>query len=271
MRVDTGSDEGMLTETWAGPDKWREEYAFTDFRETVVGGKDKYWVVRNTDYEFPLVNTVHQMLGSNFKRVAESSRVKKIRQLKKNGLSLTCVDLDYGRSMAEQTLCFDRSNNLEVSREVHNLVLIEYSDFMPFAGKRVPRTIREWVEGRLRTEAHVEELAEVPAPETSLFVAPAGAEEWEVCDNMQPPRALNTPDPAFPASVSATFDRTELYVVIAADGTFQATAMSSSGGPAFSMAALQGVKRWRFRPAMCGDRPIRSYINVIINFRKATG
>ena len=271
MRVDTESGEGTFTETWAGPDRWHDEYAFGGVREIVVGGRSKYWILRNTDYELPSVSTVRQLLGSNFKGMAESSKLKKIRQVKKNGLSLTCVDLDYGRSMAEETLCFDNSDNLQVSKEIHQLYLIEYSDFMPFAGKLVPRTIRQFLRGQLRAEGHIEELAEVPAPEMSLFVAPTGAEEWETCDNLQPPRALNTPDPDFPAKVSTTYDQTVLYLVIEADGTFQAVPISSSGGPVFSQAALQGVKRWRFRPAMCGSRPIRSYINVIINFRKVPG
>src|SRR6185437_12093637 len=48
MRVDAEPGEGTFTETWAGLDKWREEYAFGDFREIVVGGRNKYWVLRNT-------------------------------------------------------------------------------------------------------------------------------------------------------------------------------------------------------------------------------
>jgi len=74
-------------------------------------------------------------------------------------------------------------------------------------------------------------------------------------EEVVPPQPIETPAAVAPpgATSGATVG---LLVTVGADGTVKEAAVDVSGGPDFDAAALEAVKKWRFRPALRGGVPL---------------
>lgn len=82
--------------------------------------------------------------------------------------------------------------------------------------------------------------------------------------------ALNNPKPPYPlvARRHGAQGRVVLSVQVGADGTSHEVLLKRSSGHAtLDDAALQTVRRWRFVPALRGDTPVESWVDVPILFR----
>jgi protein TonB len=54
--------------------------------------------------------------------------------------------------------------------------------------------------------------------------------------------------------------------VIAPDGSVESVEVVSSTNPMFNDAAVDAVRRWRYRPALMNGRPVRVYFSVVVDF-----
>jgi TonB family protein len=80
-----------------------------------------------------------------------------------------------------------------------------------------------------------------------------------------PPQPIETPAAVAPpgATAGATVG---LLVTVGADGTVKDAAVDVSGGPDFDAAALDAVKKWRFRPALRGGVPFAARVRIPFRF-----
>lgn len=85
---------------------------------------------------------------------------------------------------------------------------------------------------------------------------------------ISPPRVLESEQPELPPAAlgNQSEARLELIVTIDEEGTVIEVEVASSGGQALDAAAEAAVRRWRFTPAMRGDRPVRSRIRIPFRF-----
>ena len=60
--------------------------------------------------------------------------------------------------------------------------------------------------------------------------------------------------------------RVTVRAVIAPDGSVESVEVFSSTNPLFNDAAVEAVRRWRYRPALMNGRPVRVYFSVVVNF-----
>lgn len=268
MPADAGDGKYILV--WASAEQWRREITYPGYSEVAVGGKDKEWRLRNISYRPLWMQRVTSLLNGILAARSESNLVvKKVRETKLDGVPMRCAQVSISRpgggAPYESERCFDSATGL-LLRTSNKFMVEQYSDYQPFLGKQFPFRMVLSEGGRPAVEAQVEALT--PAqPEASLFVSPAGAEEWPVCPagEAQPPRADHQPDPQFPRGAMGSADVT-LYVVVGVDGRVHNPVLVGSGGPAFDQAALDAVTQWRFKPATCHGAAIPAEINVEVTF-----
>ena len=83
-------------------------------------------------------------------------------------------------------------------------------------------------------------------------------------------RYAHTPRPDYPeqARREGREGRVLLRVLIDEQGRSKSAEISeSSGSELLDMAAIEGIKRWRFRPARYGNEPVQSWVRIPIEFR----
>jgi protein TonB len=57
-----------------------------------------------------------------------------------------------------------------------------------------------------------------------------------------------------------------LEAIIAADGTVEDIRVVNSATYSLDQFAMKAVRQWRYKPAFCGDRPVRVYLTVTVTF-----
>lgn len=83
-------------------------------------------------------------------------------------------------------------------------------------------------------------------------------------------RYRNTPQPAYPENArrEGREGRVLLYVLIDEQGKSKTVEVTrSSGSAALDRAAADAVSRWRFHPALAGEKPVKTRVTIPIDFR----
>jgi TonB family protein len=92
---------------------------------------------------------------------------------------------------------------------------------------------------------------------------------YKVGGNVKAPKAVYTPDPAFPDLERGKGDATViLWLVIDERGNPRDIKVSRSAGASFDENAIAAVRRWRFKPALKDGRPVAVQVNIEINYRQ---
>lgn len=115
---------------------------------------------------------------------------------------------------------------------------------------------------RLRPAAATSRGLRGAGPDTATFQRTAGSSSAR-------PDYLRNPPPAYPEESRRRREEGTVLVKVFVSplGTPQAVSLyRSSGFPALDQAALEAVRRWRFRPATAGGAPVASYAVVPISF-----
>jgi len=74
-----------------------------------------------------------------------------------------------------------------------------------------------------------------------------------VCEYVQPPQPLTTPNPLFTPSNQGR--RVKVSFIIGTDGRVHSPLILESGGMAGDRHVLETVRNWRYRPATCNGVP----------------
>ena len=74
-----------------------------------------------------------------------------------------------------------------------------------------------------------------------------------VCQDLQPPEALTTPNPLFVATARGR--RVKVSFIIGSDGRVHSPLILESAGRSGDRDVLQAVRSWRYRPATCNGVP----------------
>ena len=100
-------------------------------------------------------------------------------------------------------------------------------------------------------------------PGDGVGVAPV-----DVTGDMVRPALLVKVEPAYPLSArrAGLGGRVTLRAVIAEDGSVVSVEVFASTNPLFDEAAVEAVRKWRYRPALMNGRPVRVYFSVVVSF-----
>ncbi len=99
----------------------------------------------------------------------------------------------------------------------------------------------------------------------NLFVVAACVSFAASAQEVVPPQPIETPPAIAPPGVTSGAT-VNLAVTIGVDGTVKDAVVEVSGGPGFDAAAIEAVKRWRFRPAMRNGVPFAARVRIPFRF-----
>lgn len=95
-----------------------------------------------------------------------------------------------------------------------------------------------------------------------------GVDPLELTGDMVRPLLLVKVEPSYPqvARRAGLRGRVTLRAVVAEDGSVESVEVIASTNPLFSDAAVDAVRKWRYRPASMGGRPVRVTFSVVVDF-----
>jgi TonB family protein len=255
--------EGEYTEVWVSRAQWRKDTVAGKFRRTEVVMGRKRWLL---DSPTAIPERLEAATGfSGFGRLQpEGWKPQKIDVRNQNGLSLRCIET--GKS----SLCFDVTSGTfayEIEeRAVGTTAKVEacsHSDYQKFGDRLVARSF-VCTEGNVTTiEAKVIELAMNPAPDQGLFVPAEGAKESVNCfGHVLPPKPIR---PAGPDPPQDRRGASAVVSLVVGTNGFPRDLSVSGPDQEFNRAALEAVRQWTFKPAMCDGEPVETEIVVQLN------
>ncbi|MFA9438034.1 energy transducer TonB [Uliginosibacterium sp. sgz301328] len=103
-----------------------------------------------------------------------------------------------------------------------------------------------------------------------IFLAACGSTSTKAPPTPQAAHLLSTPKPEYPTTAMQGGQQGRVVVKawLTPDGEVQRTAVDrSSGWPALDVAALEGVKDWKIRPARTADGKMVDTILLPVDFR----
>ncbi len=268
--------QGDYTLDWVSPAQWREQIHFANYERLRVGDAKGYWQKGTLDYQPALIYQLSGLLYlKSVLRVRTTQTLSKIKRQEKDGVRQKCVEVKWVKAV-DRVLCFDDTSGTLISidypqgehQAAPGISRIEFGDFSSAGGKLVPYEIRALRDRKVVATLKVLEIAKITEVNRALFDAPANAELWPQCDDMQDAepvdRVLASHSPAavpFGAPV-----RIILYGVVEADGSLSHVTIIQGANTDLNTAAFEAFRRWRYKPAQCGQTPIRVETSMWFDF-----
>ncbi len=261
---------------WVSPSKWREEIRFGKYERLRVRDAKGYWQTSGLSYQpeiiFQLDTLVH--IKDAFK-VRSKQSLGKVKNREKAGLQQKCTEVKWAKAI-ERIMCFDVANGALVSIEYPRgenqnppeMSRIEYGAFNVVGGKLVPYEIRALKDGKVVASVKVLETTKITEENSALFSVPVNAEFWAQCDDMQEAELLDRVQPRYPTSARTNREqgRVILYAVVEADGSLSHMAIIHRATPDLEAAAVEAIRHWHYKPAACGQTPIRVETSIATDF-----
>jgi TonB family protein len=269
-----GPARGDYAFTSGSQSQWREEINFGNYRRLRIGDGEGYWQVREINYEPEIIFQLDRLLHlKEALTIGPKETLGKISNRRKGDMKLKCIVV-VGLFGADRTLCFDEATSALVSIEYAtrgsdppDITRIVYDNFKKENGILLPYEIRAEHERKPVITVKIEEFATttLSAP---LFNPPSGAERWPQCDDMVRAELLDKVSAIYPPESRANREsgRIAIYGVVETDGSISHMTIVKQGPKSLERAAVEAVRQWRYKPAMCGSTPIRSETNVEVSF-----
>jgi len=267
--------QGDYTYDWVSPSQWREQIHFANFDRLRVHDANGYWQKSTLDYQPALIYYLSGLLYLKpVLKVRATQTLGKIKSREKDGLRQDCVEVKWPLAV-DRILCFDDANGTlirieypQAERATPGITRIEFSDFHSAGGKLVPCEIRSFKSKNLMASVKVLEVSEVKEVNTTLFNAPQGAELWPQCDDMQDavPIYRGGQNSALNPRANRMPTRIILYGVVEADGTLSHVKVIQGADVNANTIAFENFRRWRYKPAQCGQAPVRAETSMYFDF-----
>ena len=263
-----GTSDGQYVLDWASHDQWREEISFPGFSQTRVRGKDKIWLRRNIHFRpLRIEQLVNALSLSHSGTLQRERKIKTFRRKRIDGKSLDCVESQSGNWTTQS--CFDPLKDV-IIRESDAFSTTEFINYADLGEKLYPRISRVPQDDKPAVKVELTAQLVTGDPDPQLFLPPDGSVEWRTCANPEFPIPIAEPEPPYPDSAKRAHIEGHVvaYILIAPSGAVSRAAILKSPGPEFDAGTLETLKtKWKFKPAMCGNTPVPSEVDVDIHFR----
>ena len=257
--------DGAYAEVWIAPNKWRREIAFPGFTQLEIGDGDSKWLTRNLDFK-PRIVYLTEVAVERFVRpgAQQEGVVKSVRGTKRKGTELRCVELTDKEGKQPWELCFDGTGALV--RESLGNQRFEYDDFSKFGGKIFPKSIRVYESGGQVLEISADNLSAPSDSRDQLFQHGTGAQQMADCERW--PKLVKKVAPQYPAAARAAQQQGDviLYTLLSGQGTVERTRVLQSSGDSLDTSATDAVRQWVYSPPTCGSAPLKTEIEVRVNY-----
>ncbi|MGB6459301.1 MAG: energy transducer TonB, partial [Candidatus Acidiferrum sp.] len=269
--------QGDYTLDWVSPSQSREQIQFANYERLRVLDAQGYWQKSTLDYQPMLIYQLSAVLYiKSLLRVRPKQTLSKIKSREKDGVRQKCVEVKWVNAV-DRVLCFDDASGALISVEYPQDVYqgapefsrIEFGDFNSASGKLVPHEIRALKGRKVVAALKVLEIAKITEVNPALFKAPANAQLWPQCDDMQDAEPVDRVRPSYLPDPGGNGPpvRVILYGVVEADGSLSHVTIIQGANPEKDSAAFEAFRRWRYKPAQCGQTPIRVETSMYFDFR----
>jgi TonB family protein len=266
---DGSTVEGTYTETWVSNSQWRRETALGEFHRTQVVLGRKSWTSDNStvvpERLAAISATFDPWLG-----FANPWKADKFENQEVDGKTARCF-----RTKPEMwgisELCFESNTGTLAARivpvhvrnkDVNGLCI--YRDYRPLGDRRAPTSYSCFEDKKLRLQAHVVELALRPELDQNLFAPlPDGKEGAHCPTTPQPPKVVQNDAPFSPGAEKGIVT---ISLSVGTDGKGHDLKVVDSPSKASENTALEAVRKWKFKPALCQGEPMDAEIAVEIDF-----
>jgi TonB family protein len=267
---------GSYTLNWVSPSRWREEIRFGNYERLRVGEANGYWQRSGLNYQPEVVFELDRLLHvRDVLRVASKQTLGKIKNREKDGIRQKCTEVKW-ITQVDRVICFDEAGGNLLSVEYPRgqnqsppvMSRIEYSAFNTIDGKRVPYEIRALRDKKPTAAVKILEIVKTNEENAAQFEKLENAEFWPHCDDMQEVESVSRIQPVYPMSARTNREqgRVILYAVIEADGSLSHLTVIQRATPTLESAAVEAVRHWRYKPASCGQLPIRIETSIETDF-----
>jgi hypothetical protein len=239
-------------------DRWRSELRVEDYQEVKLVRGTKLYIYRSTPLPVPLLDWLAET-DHYWDKLAEDGDAKMgdVTKKKVQNQAVNCFDV---KGEQRHRLCFDPERKV-LLESMERQRAIEFSDFGDVDGHLFPKKITVLLE--LATKETpilaIEDIQVIKAQfAPTAFAVPPHAMEFDTCDNMQPAKALQTPQPQFSPTVvrrNAGSPSIHVYGIIDKDGSLQNVKMLTTDAE-LQQSIMEALKKWRYTPAMCGTSPV---------------
>lgn len=273
--ADGTTAQGDYIFDWVSPTQWREEIKFANYARLRVRDANGYWQKSTLDYQPMLVYELSGMLHvKDVLRIRSLQTLGKVKSRDKNGTRESCVAVNWARA-TDRVLCFDESSGGLIGVEYPQkdrqapppISRIEFGLFHSAGGKLVPFEVRAFKDGKIVATEKVREVTEVKEVNPALFNPPGDAVLWPQCDDMQDAEPVErAPLNYSPAIRSMAAKRVILYGVVEENGSLSHVTIIQGANPEMNTAAFEAFRHWRYKPAQCGQTPIRVETSMYFDF-----
>ena len=232
------------------------------------------WSATPARYDPYVIFCLKQTLALGaYLKIGKHERVVKFSRRGVAQTLMSCAELKSGKG-AKRQVCFDpstgtllRAQSTGVARQA-----CEYSDYAPMENRFFPRVMREIEFGKAFIEVRVNEIVPQTQFDPSLFSPPAGALNWPVCSDPEPPRHLEKPEPYYPSEArnKRISGMVLIYIVIGTDGRAYNALPVKADERSLAASTLDMITRhWLFQPATCNGIPVpfTSFVKTAFRLR----
>jgi TonB family protein len=269
---------GDYTLDWVSTSRWREEIRLGSYKRLRIRDTKGYWQKSELSYDPEIIFLLDKILNlRDALKVGPKQSLGQVKNHDRAGVRQSCTEIKWTAGSTDRVMCFDEAAGTLVSldypkAEKQNppeISRIEYGAFNTVAGKLVPYEIRAMRDRKvivvvmkvLKIEAVTEEI---PA----LFNVPVNAEFWAQCDDMQEAEVVDRVQPQYPTNARTNHEqgRVIIYAVVEPDGSLSHMTIIHRATPSLEAAAVEAIRRWRYKPAACGQTPIRVETSIATDF-----
>jgi TonB family protein len=270
------SAKGEYTYNWVSPSRWREHIHFVNYDRVRVGDAGGYWQKSDVDYRPEIIFNLEKVLDlKDALKIEPKQTLGKVKSRKVNGVQAECTEVKWP-SVTAAEMCFDESNGTLVSIDFYTLpgrhppaiTRLEYGKFAPLAGKLVAQEVKAMQGTKMVASLDILELSETPQADAALFDPPANADHWATCNEVHDRELVVSDPPIYPSEAKEKLEQglVIVYAVIEADGSVSHTKLIQGASPFLDALTLSSVNKWRYKPAACGQEPVRTEIAIPMDF-----
>jgi len=257
---------GHLSLKWQSKDHWWSKVDVGGFEETLIKSGEMEYTSRNFPYTPREVLQLFYLLhfrGSEGGLIAEKQKNRV-----ENGVSMICIEAERENYRTEtHAVCLDTSSHELLSDEWQETPATkkqQFIDYVDFDGKRYPKKFQLFKDNTAVVSANVRSL-QGAAFDSALLDPPKDAIERRMCRGMKPPKAIKEVQPVF-SGAGKSMGLVSMSVTILTDGSVGAVRIIHSVAQKVDNIAMDTMKKWKYKPAMCGDEPVVSDEEVSLTF-----
>jgi len=265
--------QGHFSLRWAAKDRWWRKVSLSDFQQIEIRNGEKLYTIRNMSFTPFRVGELMSLVQFAPNPTPGSFEVKKPRQRVENGKGVTCMQVKREEDPhTSREFCIDSTSrdiiSVDWKEPPDELRREQFAEYFEFDAHRYPRKLELVVNGSKVVSATVDELT-IATLEDRILVPPQGAIERRQCAGMKRASPVSTPDPMYPKSASENRmgGDTIVAMTVLTDGSVTDIQLVGSAARSLDEASLNTLRKWRFKPAMCGAEPVVSDIQVVVSFR----